>query len=84
MEDLDEYTPSFEEFSSFIKTTNPRSAGGMNGLNYLMVQNLPEELVERRYDILKEAWKTGILNRRLGRQVAGTNPENTGSINNVC
>ena len=58
MTGLDEYTPSFGEFSNFIDKANPRSTGGFNGLNYLMVQHLPDELKKRIYDILLESWKT--------------------------
>ena len=56
MEAIDDYTPTYEEFSSFIGKANVRSAGGYNGMNYCMLQNLPEELKVRIYDILVEAW----------------------------
>ena len=35
---LNDYIPSFEEFERYIKTLNPRSAGGPSGLTYLLVQ----------------------------------------------
>ncbi len=35
--ELDLYTPSFEEFNSYIETLNPNSAGGPSGLTYLLV-----------------------------------------------
>ena len=32
---LDEYIPTLEDFNSYIKTLNPKSAGGPSGLTYL-------------------------------------------------
>jgi hypothetical protein len=58
MEGLDDYTPSYNEFLDFIETTNPRSAGGYNGLNYNLLRNLPSELKKRISEILVEAWTT--------------------------
>ncbi len=34
MADLDEYTPTYEEFTLFIKSANSRSAIGYNGMSY--------------------------------------------------
>ena len=58
MDELDDYTPTYEQFTSFIKNANPRSAGGYNGMSYLMMQNLPELALKRMYQILLEAWKS--------------------------
>ena len=58
MEELDEYTPTYAQFTSFIKNANPRSAGGYNGMSYLMMQNLPEIALSQMYKILVEAWRS--------------------------
>ena len=58
MEALDEYTPSLAEFKAYIKCSNPRSAGGFNGMSYLLMMHLPDEYVERMYECLIEAWET--------------------------
>ena len=38
---LDDYTPSFSEFLGFVETSNPKSAGGFNGMSYHLMQLLP-------------------------------------------
>jgi len=56
-EGLDQYLPTFEEFCEYIKTLNPRSAGGPSGLTYVLVQYWPENVKKRVYNALKEAWE---------------------------
>ena len=58
MDGLDDYTPSYSEFLGFIETSNPKSAGGFNGMSYHLMQLLPNEYKERIYNVLVEAWKT--------------------------
>ena len=58
MDLLDDYTPSYLEFLGFIETSNPKSAGGFNGMSYHLMQLLPAEYLKRIYDVLIEAWKT--------------------------
>ncbi len=54
---LDEYIPTLGEFNAYIKTLNPKSAGGPSGLTYLLVQQWPANVRERIYDVLAKAWK---------------------------
>ena len=53
---LNDYIPSFEEFENYIKTLNPRSAGGPSGLTYLLVQQWPTSVKARVHAALSEAW----------------------------
>ena len=38
---LNDYIPSLTEFNNYIKTLDPKSAGGPSGLTYLLVQQWP-------------------------------------------
>ena len=52
---LDTYIPSLEEFNDYIKTLNPRSAGGPSGLTYLLVSCWPANVRERVYNSISKA-----------------------------
>ena len=65
---LNDYIPSFEDFASYIKTLNPKSAGGPSGLTYLLVQQWPENVKLRVHQALSEAWKNRVKVPGWGRR----------------
>ncbi len=53
--DLARFVPSLEEFKTHIKHLNPRSAGGVSGLTYLLVQQWPDEIKDKVYEELRNS-----------------------------
>ena len=65
---LDTYIPSLEEFNDYIKTLNPRSAGGQLGLKYLLVSCWPANVRERVYNSISKAWTDRTVVPGCGRR----------------
>jgi hypothetical protein len=59
---ISSYVPTFEEYIKYVATLDNKSAPGNSGLSYLMVKLWPQEIQERAYQCLCEAWskKEGI------------------------
>ena len=74
-EALSKYTPTLDEFKSYIKALNPRSAGGPSGLTYLLVQYWPENVKERIYNAIREAWDKKSVIKGWGRRLLKTIPK---------
>ena len=73
-EALSRYTPTFDEFKNYIKALNPRSAGEPSGLTYLLVQYWPDNVKERIYNAIREAWDKKIGNQRMGKKTTKDHP----------
>ena len=65
---LNDYIPSLADFNGYIKNLNPKSAGGPSGLTYLIVQQWPDNVRERVYDVLADAWKRRVTIPGWGRR----------------
>ena len=74
-EALSKYTPTFDEFKNYIKALNPRSAGGPSGLTYLLVQYWPDNVKERIYNAIREAWDKKSVIKGWGRRLLKTIPK---------
>ena len=74
-EALSKYTPTFDEFKNYIKALNPRSAGGPSGLRYLLVQYWPENVKERIYNAIREAWDKKAVIKGWRRRLLKTIPK---------
>lgn len=55
--DIDEETPTYDEFMEQIKKTKNNRTPGPDNINYELIKNGGEELLRKMYDLIVEIWK---------------------------
>ena len=79
VQELGEYTPTYDEFLQSISSLDPKSAGGPSGLTYLLVQYWPENVKERVYEVIKTSWAGKLPMKEWGDKLVQIIPKIKGA-----